>query len=475
MSKTASAIARITREVALAQKNQDLSIAVACKDSDVRHLRALIIGPPSTPYEFGFYEFDLDFPKDYPIRSPEVRCITTNGGRTRFNPNIYAEGKVCLSILGTWRGEKGEQWSSAQGLESVLLSIQSLMSPNPYENEPGFDRVKKEDPDAVAYIAKIRHESLRISVIQRMEKLLFQQSKESEKIVKKMKLGDTPDEQTSDGPSHRQKTTLTAEPSVYEYDAEAAFNSLETHNWDPFADLEKRRFLWYFDAYLKSIETHSGEQNDGIEFKMTDFESTANGMGGLFDYSGLRKRLEAVMDALDQELLTWEKDGRKQTADGTQLPTQLLFVFDQLKPKWNDAHTPGPRLEIALPDPKNPFVWNLTLYGEPMTDLDGGVFNISMHIPPTFPEDQPHVIFQTKIFHHRVSSRGALCYFPVKVDEIDSHLKAIVAAIADTNPQYDPRACVNAESFDLYWGGEAKRKMYNRKMRRSAQASTEYE
>jgi ubiquitin-conjugating enzyme E2 Z len=60
MSKTASAIARITREVALAQKNQDLSIAVACKDSDVRHLRALIIGPPSTPYEFGFYEFDLD-------------------------------------------------------------------------------------------------------------------------------------------------------------------------------------------------------------------------------------------------------------------------------------------------------------------------------------------------------------------------------------------------------------------------------
>ena len=39
----------------------------------------------------------------------------------------------------TWRGERGEEWSSAQGLESILLSIQSLMSSNPYENEPGYE------------------------------------------------------------------------------------------------------------------------------------------------------------------------------------------------------------------------------------------------------------------------------------------------------------------------------------------------
>ncbi len=49
-------------------------------------------------------EFDVKMPKEYPIKSPQVRAITTNSGRTRFNPNIYNEGKVCLSILGTWRG-----------------------------------------------------------------------------------------------------------------------------------------------------------------------------------------------------------------------------------------------------------------------------------------------------------------------------------------------------------------------------------
>lgn len=44
----------------------------------------------------------------------------------------------------TWRGERGEEWSSAQGLESILLSIQSLLSSNPYENEPGFEDANDE-------------------------------------------------------------------------------------------------------------------------------------------------------------------------------------------------------------------------------------------------------------------------------------------------------------------------------------------
>lgn len=57
----------------------------------------------------------------------------------------------------TWRGERGEEWSSAQGLESILISIQSLMSPNPYENEPGFENANaSEDKKAQAqYIAKV--------------------------------------------------------------------------------------------------------------------------------------------------------------------------------------------------------------------------------------------------------------------------------------------------------------------------------
>lgn len=61
MSNTnpAGAIQRITREIAGAQKGTDLSIAVACRDSDVRSVRALIVGPPETPYQYGFFELDM--------------------------------------------------------------------------------------------------------------------------------------------------------------------------------------------------------------------------------------------------------------------------------------------------------------------------------------------------------------------------------------------------------------------------------
>lgn len=126
---------------------------------NVRNVRALIIGPPDTPYEFGFFEFDFTFPEEYPIVSPKVKAITTGRGRLRFNPNIYACGKICLSILGTWRGESGEQWSTAQGLESILVSIQSLLSSDPYSNEPGFEDPEGESAEKashVKYAEKVR-------------------------------------------------------------------------------------------------------------------------------------------------------------------------------------------------------------------------------------------------------------------------------------------------------------------------------
>jgi ubiquitin-protein ligase len=32
------------------------ALAVACRDIDVRNVKALIMGPHETPYEFGFFE-----------------------------------------------------------------------------------------------------------------------------------------------------------------------------------------------------------------------------------------------------------------------------------------------------------------------------------------------------------------------------------------------------------------------------------
>ena len=322
-------------------------------------------------YEFGFFEFDMRFTKEYPIKSPAVKCITTNSGRTRFNPNIYAEGKVCLSILGTWRGQPGEEWSAAQGLESVLISIQSLMSSNPYENEPGYETNKKEEPQPSAYIAKIRHETLRVSVCQRLEGLLQIQPDKVEPALKKVKV--SPQDESPESP----KTPLTngtngssTPASVHEYDAEATYNALDQSQWDPFADLLKRRFLWYYDAYIRSIDTFGEAQPDGTAFKRMEFEYPPNSMEGHFGYKSLKTRMAAILARLDQEAQSWERLGAQQVMSATQLATQLAFQFKQLQSKWNDGSYSGSRMEISLPNSKNPFVWNMTLFGEPMTNLE---------------------------------------------------------------------------------------------------------
>ena len=95
--------------------------------------QALIIGPKDTPYENGYYLFDFNFPPTYPQMPPKV-TYCTNDGVTRFNPNLYRNGKVCLSMLNTWRGD---QWSSCNTISSVLLNICTLFHNKPLINEPG--------------------------------------------------------------------------------------------------------------------------------------------------------------------------------------------------------------------------------------------------------------------------------------------------------------------------------------------------
>ena len=66
-------------------------------------------------------------------------------------------------------------------------------------------------------------------------------------------------------------------------------------------------------------------------------------------------------------------------------------------------------------------------------------------------------------------------YFPKKEGEIAEHLAAIVESVRDEEEtaRFDPRAVVNLEAFELYWGGEEKRKVYGRRLRRSARESGE--
>eukprot|EP01118_Nematostelium_gracile_P005464 TRINITY_DN1731_c0_g1_i1.p1 TRINITY_DN1731_c0_g1~~TRINITY_DN1731_c0_g1_i1.p1 ORF type:complete len:632 (-),score=167.22 TRINITY_DN1731_c0_g1_i1:3320-5104(-) len=122
--------------------NLSSSIFVRVDEERMDLMQALITGPCDTPYDSGCFQFNIFFPELYPSGPPLVNLQTTGGGSVRFNPNLYNCGKVCLSLLGTWSGAEGENWNKdTSTVLQVLISIQSLiLVPQPYFNEPGYER-----------------------------------------------------------------------------------------------------------------------------------------------------------------------------------------------------------------------------------------------------------------------------------------------------------------------------------------------
>lgn len=114
----------------------------------------------------GFFLFKMEFPNDFPYSPPRVTFLTTAGGVVRFNPNLYACGRVCLSILGTWNGPG---WTSAQTIGSVLLSIHSLLNSHPYCNEPAYEKVPIESESVRQYNHFIIHETMRVAVLDMLD------------------------------------------------------------------------------------------------------------------------------------------------------------------------------------------------------------------------------------------------------------------------------------------------------------------
>ncbi|CAF1455909.1 unnamed protein product [Rotaria sordida] len=104
-------------------------------------IEILITGPDGTSYLNGCFIFDVHFSNEYPTTPPSCNLETTEIHTVRFNPNLYNDEKVRLSILNTWHGRPEEKWNVTSTFLQVLVSIQSLiLIPEPYCNQPGYER-----------------------------------------------------------------------------------------------------------------------------------------------------------------------------------------------------------------------------------------------------------------------------------------------------------------------------------------------
>jgi len=169
---------RITREISSIQSSLPISYSSTVffrMDSDnVNVVKFIITGPKDTPYESGCFEFDAIFTSGYPNSPPLVKLITTGNGTVRFNPNLYNCGKVCLSLLGTWSGQKGESWNKdTSTFLQVLVSIQSLiLVDQPYFNEPGWERqmnTPEGDKRSFSYNDNLRLQTARWAILNQLK------------------------------------------------------------------------------------------------------------------------------------------------------------------------------------------------------------------------------------------------------------------------------------------------------------------
>ncbi len=165
MAPTALALKRATRDVMMATQSAALKeqgIYYVPDEGNLMHGIAMMVGRKDTPYVGGYYFFDVTFPEDYPFAPLKIKTLTQDGA-TRFNPNLYVDGKVCLSILNTWH--EGPQWCGIQTLESVLMVIMSdVLCEIPLQGEPAYRTCGMSEKSQI-YNRIVFHSNVKTAVI----------------------------------------------------------------------------------------------------------------------------------------------------------------------------------------------------------------------------------------------------------------------------------------------------------------------
>lgn len=416
-------VLRIQQELNTLMKEPVPFIFVNADEGDISKITALIVGPLETPYAGGFFHFDIRVVAEYPMKPPNVLLRTTDGGRVRFNPNLYSSGRVCLSILGTW---DGPAWSSAESLASVLLSIQSLMCPKPYHNEPGYEK-RNDTTQIAAYNDYIQYETLRTAVLGMMKR-----------------------------------------PTCV--------------NVPAFEDILERQFLLWYDMYVRIGKDMEGRL-EGSTYK--DHFSSAS---GTFAVKNIVKELETVKTGIldkysyavspiirpaavdndgDGDLTMNGVNGHLGVSEhASNNASANSYAIDRLQDEYR-AMKEQSAVSASPRNRETPFIWDATIMGPEGTPFEGGIYMLEIRCSSQHPYRPPFVKFTNKMFHPNITADG----IPA-VDILQSRwnsktrLTTVVEELQNLLKNTSALYPVNHEAAELL---RTNRKEYNRRVRRMAQ------
>ncbi len=125
-------------------------------ESNLFEWQVCMVGPPDSPYEGGLFNAQLKFTEDYPNSPPTMKFTTEI-----YHPNVYPDGRVCISILHAPGDDPngyelaGERWMPVHTVESILLSVLSMLSTPNDESPANVDAAKEWRDDRATFNKKV--------------------------------------------------------------------------------------------------------------------------------------------------------------------------------------------------------------------------------------------------------------------------------------------------------------------------------
>jgi ubiquitin-conjugating enzyme E2 G1 len=136
-----SSIKRLQSELKQLIKEPNYFFSVCPNDNNFYKWDVLMIGPPDCPFDGAFIKASIEFPSDYPNRPPKFNFISNV-----YHPNVYTDGKVCISILNEVSDENidgyeqtSDRWNPSRSIDSVLMSIITMIAVPNFDSPANVD------------------------------------------------------------------------------------------------------------------------------------------------------------------------------------------------------------------------------------------------------------------------------------------------------------------------------------------------
>jgi len=138
-------------------KNPVEGFSAGLTEDNIYEWDIVIIGPSDTLYEGGFFKAHMNFPRDYPEMPPKLKFLSE-----MWHPNVYLNGDVCISILHPPGDDKygyekaSERWLPVHTIETILLSVISILSSPNDESPANLEAAKEWREDFPTFKKKVQ-------------------------------------------------------------------------------------------------------------------------------------------------------------------------------------------------------------------------------------------------------------------------------------------------------------------------------